>query len=103
MADVYPYTASSTTIRTLLPDWVLEGGMEAMLGRLRDPATRGRIRMDMAQGPVLARGLGWSEIMVASARSHPEIEGRRLAEMARRGGKDPAGVALDVLESERGG
>ena len=30
-ADVYPYTASSTTLRTLLPDWALEGGIETML------------------------------------------------------------------------
>ena len=36
MADAYPYTASSTSLRTLLPDWVLEGGVPAMLERLRD-------------------------------------------------------------------
>src|SRR2546427_11204489 len=28
MADVYPYTASSTTLRTLLPDWALEDRSE---------------------------------------------------------------------------
>src|SRR5262245_61473726 len=37
MADMYPYTASSTTLRTLLPDWMLEGGIEAMLDRLGNP------------------------------------------------------------------
>src|SRR4030095_4326997 len=26
MGDVYPYTASSTSLRTALPDWALEGG-----------------------------------------------------------------------------
>src|SRR5438132_11435286 len=82
MADVYPYTASSTTIRTLLPDWVLEGGIEAMLGRLRDPATRGRIRADMASGPVLALGLEWSDIMIAYAQSHPEIDGLRIDDIS---------------------
>jgi N-acyl-D-amino-acid deacylase len=102
MADVYPYTASSTTIRTLLPDWVLEGGIASMLDRLRDPATRARIRTEMAQGPVLARGLEWSDIMVASAPSRPEIQGLRLDEIARRWGKDPDEVAFDVIESEKG-
>ena len=43
MADVYPYTASSTTIRTLLPDSALEGGIEAMLDRLK---RSGRARAD---------------------------------------------------------
>src|SRR5439155_209506 len=46
MADVYPYTASSTTLRTLLPDWTLEGGIDAMLARLRDPDARARIRRE---------------------------------------------------------
>ena len=31
MGDVYPYTASSTSLRTALPDWALEGGVAAML------------------------------------------------------------------------
>src|SRR6266446_7269665 len=47
MADVYPYTASSTTLRTLLPDWTLEGGIDAMLKRLADPEDRARIRRDI--------------------------------------------------------
>src|SRR2546425_5879933 len=38
MADVYPYTASSTSLRSLLPDWALEGGIPAMVERLGDPA-----------------------------------------------------------------
>ncbi|HVQ76728.1 MAG TPA: amidohydrolase family protein [Candidatus Binatia bacterium] len=50
MGDVYPYTASSTTVRTLFPDWVQEGGIDAMLERLKDPAVRARIRREMA-GP----------------------------------------------------
>ena len=40
MADVYPYTASSTSLRTLLPDWALEGGIDAMLKRLARPGER---------------------------------------------------------------
>src|SRR2546425_8506608 len=47
MADAYPYTASSTTLRTLLPDWVLEGGIDAMLKRLADPSVRARVRREI--------------------------------------------------------
>jgi N-acyl-D-amino-acid deacylase len=101
-ADVYPYTASSTTLRTLLPDSALEGGIETMLGRLRDPGMRARIRDEMANGPVLARGLGWDDIMIASAPSRPDAQGRRLDEIARRWGKDPIECAFDIIESERG-
>ncbi|MGH2667685.1 MAG: N-acyl-D-amino-acid deacylase family protein, partial [bacterium] len=46
-ADVYPYTGSSTTLRTLLPDRALEGGVDEMLKRLADPATRARIAAEI--------------------------------------------------------
>jgi len=102
MADVYPYTASSTTIRTLLPDSALEGGIDAMLGRLRDRAARARIREEMAHGPVLARGVGWEDIMIAYAPSRPEAQGLRLDEIGRRWGKDPVECAFDIIEAEQG-
>src|SRR5947199_1651869 len=63
MADVYPYTASSTTLRTLLPDWALEDGVAPMLPRLGTPERRERIRPE-PQGPVAGQSLPdphWSE------------------------------------------
>ena len=105
MADVYPYTASSTTLRTLLPDWALEGGIDAMVERLGDPDARARIRDDLTGGgsAILARGLGWEDIMIAYAPSRPEAQGRRLADIARDAHADPLEVALDLLVAERGG
>jgi N-acyl-D-amino-acid deacylase len=65
-ADVYPYTASSTTLRTLLPDWALEGGIEPMLRRIADPAGRARVRADLdRESGILARGVSWEDIMIA--------------------------------------
>jgi dihydroorotase/N-acyl-D-amino-acid deacylase len=43
--DQYPYTASATSIGSaLLPSWALEGGRESTLRRLKDPATRAKIK-----------------------------------------------------------
>src|SRR2546428_10590663 len=42
-ADVYPYTASANGLDASLPDWVHDGGVDAMVARLRDPAQRERI------------------------------------------------------------
>jgi N-acyl-D-amino-acid deacylase len=103
MADVYPYTASSTTLRTLLPDWVLEGGIDAMLKRLADPRDRERIRRELTGGGEgLLRGLEWSDIMVAYAPSRPEAQGRRLAEIAAARGEDPLDAAIEVIVAEQG-
>src|SRR5262249_61639605 len=90
------------TIRTLLPESALEGGIQAMLGRLRAAATRARIRDEMASGPVLARGIGWEDIMIAYAPSRPEIQGLRLDEIGRRWRKDPIECAFDIIEAGQG-
>lgn len=105
-ADVYPYTASSTTLRTLLPGWVLEGGVEAMLGRLRDPATRNRIKVEVEAGRTgeenFLANAGWDGIMIAYAPSRPEAEGKRLADLAQEWGQAPLDVAMDLVLAERG-
>jgi N-acyl-D-amino-acid deacylase len=46
MVDQYPYTASSTSLDVLLPDWALASGDSALLRRLRDSTTRARILQD---------------------------------------------------------
>jgi N-acyl-D-amino-acid deacylase len=50
--DQYPYTASSTGITTLLPDWVLENGGEAARKILQDEEQVARVRQEMAEGIV---------------------------------------------------
>jgi N-acyl-D-aspartate/D-glutamate deacylase len=103
MGDVYPYTASSTTLRTLLPDWVLEGGIDAMLKRLADPETRERIRRELTGGgETLLRGLDWSDIMVAYSPSRPDAQGRRIAEIAAARGEDPLDAAIELIVAEQG-
>jgi len=104
--DAYPYTASSTTLRTMLPDWALEGGIDAMLARLADPATRARIRADVESGEGgrgLAARVGWEHVMVAYAPHRKDAEGRRLSEVARDRDLDPVDAALELIVDERGG
>ena len=104
-ADVYPYTASSTTLRTLLPDWALEGGVEAMRARLTDPAARARIRRELEAPPAgqsLLDRVGWENIMVSYCAVRKDAEGRRLSELAAARGQDPIDAALELLEAEGG-
>ena len=41
-ADQYPYTAASNPLDANLPVWAREGGREALLARIKDPAQRAR-------------------------------------------------------------
>lgn len=99
--DVYPYTASSTMLTATLPPWVHEGGRDAALARLRDPAALERLRHDIAnddrswENPVL--GAGWEGVVVAAAPRLPEVEGLSLAEVASARGGDPFDALVAVL------
>jgi N-acyl-D-amino-acid deacylase len=103
MGDAYPYTASSTSLRTILPDWALEGGIDAMRARLTDTDVRARIRKEL-EAPVTGQSLldriGWENVMVSYCPGRKDIEGRRLSEVAAARGADPVDATLDLLAGD---
>ncbi|MEE1769407.1 D-aminoacylase [Streptomyces sp. JV185] len=106
LCDVYPYTAGSTVLHAMLPPWASEGGVGALLERLRRAETRDRIRSDIARGVegwenTVGNG-GWDLISVAAAQTHPEAEGRSIADLAAERGVDPVDQACDLLLAEQG-
>jgi N-acyl-D-amino-acid deacylase len=104
-ADVYPYTASGTLLRTLLPAWALEGGVEAMKRRLAAADTRARIREELTVSPTgqsLVDRVGWDNVMISSAPRRREVEGRRLSELGLAWRRDPFDVAAELLATDDG-
>lgn len=99
--DLYGYLAGSTILGMVaLPPWVQEGGPEATLGRLADPAVRKRLREEGFSGP---RGpLDQVRLSYAEAPAYRAYEGATIAEAASRatGRSDPGGLmdfVCDVL------
>lgn len=106
-ADIYPYTAGSTTLTNLIPEWVHEGGLETLLGRLADLPTRQRIIEECTLGAGRWRTgtLGtffWNDVMIASCPSVPPAEGMRLDVLAKKRGRAPADALIDLLLEARG-
>src|SRR5437660_8170009 len=103
-ADVYPYTASSTTLRTLLPDWALEGGIDAMLKRLADPTERARVRaaVESPSAESIVSRVGWENVMISYCAKRKDLEGRRLSEIARAQGIDAVEAAIQLIVDEAG-
>lgn len=99
LADVYPYTAGSTGLSVVLPQWVFEGGK--MLERLRDPATREKIRNEMIKNP-FGWWPGWDKIVVASLKVNTQYQGMSIQKIADSLGKDPYHAAFDLLIAEEG-
>ena len=86
--DQYPYTASSTGIGSaLLPSWALEGGNEATLERLKDPATRAKIKAETTLIIRNERGGGDPKnVVVARCDWDPSLNGMDLGAItAKRG------------------
>jgi dihydroorotase/N-acyl-D-amino-acid deacylase len=54
--DQYPYTASSTNLQILFPGWALDGGRDALLKRMADPAQRARLRNEIVYNIEVDRG-----------------------------------------------
>jgi len=73
--DVYPYIAGSTTITALLPTWILAGGVEKMLDRLKDERTTQSIKLE---GIRLSK---WDRIVVAECPSKKEYQGKSLEDI----------------------
>jgi len=87
--DVYPYTAGSTTITALLPTWVLEGGVDKMLERLKDPEIRKKIKEeieeDKIKGENFLKAAGWSGVLISQC-SIKKYEGKTLEEILKEKG-----------------
>ena len=101
--DQYPYTASSTGIAALLPQWAQEGTRADVAKRLTDPATRARIKAAIVENIKFDRGGGDAKnIFIAACGWDHSLEGKNLAEITRaRGGsasfEDAAETALDIV------
>jgi N-acyl-D-amino-acid deacylase len=103
-ADTYAYTAWFNDLSAFIPQWAHDGGMAKMVERLKDPATRERIRKDMLT-PSKDWDNEWQEIpdpsaimigVVENPKALP-LEGKRISEIAKEWNKDPMDALFDVL------
>ena len=103
-ADTYAYTAWGNGFSAFLPPWAHDGGTAKMVERLKDPATRERIRKDMLT-PSKDWDNEWQEIpgpdaIMISDVEKPELlplQGKRLSEIAKLWNKDPMDALFDLL------
>jgi N-acyl-D-amino-acid deacylase len=103
-ADTYAYTAWFNDFSAFIPPWAHDGGSAKMVERLKDPATRERIRKDMLT-PSKDWDNEWQEIpgpeaimigIVENPKMLP-LQGKRLSEIAKLWNKDPLGALFDFL------
>src|SRR4051812_14361239 len=80
--DQYTYTASSTGIAQLVPDWAREGGK--FDERMRDPATKAKIKEEMLAGLKRRGAEDFSYAMIANYSPDTSLNGLNIMEAARK-------------------
>ncbi len=106
-ANMYTYTAGGTGLDACFPPWTEDGGYPALFKRLRDPATRERIKAEVKidsdkwENLYLSAGSPDRIILVGfkSEKLKP-LTGKSLAEVAKMRGKDPIDTAMDLVAED---
>ncbi len=103
-ADMYTYTAGATGLDAAMPPWVQEGGDQAWIARLEDPAIRRRVAHEMRtptdqwENLYLAAGSADNVLLVGFRNEElKQLTGQTLAEVAAARGTTPEDAAIDLL------
>jgi N-acyl-D-amino-acid deacylase len=103
-ADMYSYTAGATGLDAAMPSWVQDGGLEAWIRRLKDPAVRAKVIAEM-RNPHPASwenlyGAAGPEGTLFLSFKNPKLKpltGKTLAEVAQSRGVSPEDAAIDLV------
>jgi N-acyl-D-amino-acid deacylase len=103
-ANMYTYTAGATGLDAAMPLWVQDGGLEAWIARLREPAVRAKVIAEMR----IPHPATWENLYGAAgaqgvlllAFKNPKLKpltGKTLAEVAKMRGVSPEDAAIDLV------
>jgi N-acyl-D-amino-acid deacylase len=103
-ANMYTYTAGATGLDAAMPPWVQDGGLEAWIKRLQDPAVRAKVIAEMLNPHPgtwenLYGAAGPDGILFLSFKN-PKLKpltGKTLAEVAKARGVSPEDAAIDLV------
>ncbi len=103
-ANMYAYTAGATGLDAAMPPWVQEGGLDAWVERLKQPAIRERVIREMKEPAT-----DWESLLMAAGSAErvlligfkndnlKPLTGKTLAEVARMRGKSAEETAIDLV------
>jgi N-acyl-D-amino-acid deacylase len=103
-ANMYNYTAGATGLDAAMPSWVQDGGLEAWIARLKDPAIRAKVLVEMRnphpsgwENLYAAAGADGTKLLSFKTAALKPLTGKSLAEVARMRGVSPEDAAIDLV------
>jgi N-acyl-D-amino-acid deacylase len=100
-ADRYPYTAYNTGLSVFYPNWVLEGGAEAFVKRLKEPGERLKMKEETFEK---LEGTPWENILLVDMDKEEDkpLVGKTIQQAADEARQDPYEFSCDLLIREGG-
>jgi N-acyl-D-amino-acid deacylase len=107
-ANMYAYTAGATGLDAAMPPWVMEGGIDAWIERLKTPETRARVLREMR-----TPSDQWESLYLAAASPDrvlligfkneklKQYTGKSLAAVAKLRNTTPEDAAIDLVIEDR--
>lgn len=96
--DQYPYVATSTTLNTLLPTWIFSGGADSLDARLKDGATRKKIKAEMLRTLKKKKLKDYAYAVVARYGADTTLNGKNISEINRlKGRREKAGEEAETI------
>lgn len=102
-ADQYPYIASSTSLKTLIPQWAHDGGVSKLRQRVLDQETRAKIKREIIERYGDQDKLSCVMVSSCQKEENKKYEGLNLVEIAKIVNKEPIDACLDLLLDENFG
>ncbi|GAB2604307.1 N-acyl-D-amino-acid deacylase family protein [Spirosoma areae] len=101
--DQYPYTASSTSLESMVPSWALADGDSAVLARFRNPVSRTKIRTEMLESLKKDLRKNYDYAVVASYKPDTTFNGMNISQINQKLGrkntpKTEADLIMDLME-----
>ena len=112
-ANTYAYTAWFNTFSAFVPPWAHDGGDAQLIDRLKDPATRAKIRKDMTSTGKDSAGEDWDnewqevpgpQAILIAVVQNPELiplQGKRLSDVAAMWHEDAIDALFDLLIKDK--
>lgn len=98
--DVIPHDWNNTTVISILPKWVREGGTQATLKRLTDPQVRAKVKSNPAPMLLIVKARRWDDIVLLNASTNRDLVGMSFTEIGKMRGVDPYDALMDMLIEE---
>ena len=101
-ADQYPYEASATTLTAVVPHWAHEGGVAAMLQRLRDPAMKERLKLEIGREMAAREGAAGIMVTNCSSEKNRDLSGKTVAAIAAAWDCSTEEAVIRLIDQEQG-